>query len=182
MEFESPVVRDAPLDDRLEEALVCLVREGLRQQGRLCLRLQGESMWPTIPAGSLVEVESASPRDIELGDVVVWQRDGKLVAHRVVQRMGVEPGVCLITKGDNCSSSDRALPMESVLGRVRCTMNGEPVALGRGWFWVLRWHVRRFPDRLGRQLPGSLRALLKSLRDRVGRLLSRGFEVLWLRR
>jgi hypothetical protein len=182
MEFVSPAVRDAPLDDGLGEALVCLVQEGLRHHGRLCLRLQGESMWPTIPAGSLVEVEPVSTHDIKLGDVVVWQRDGKLVAHRVVQRMRAEPGVCLITKGDNCSSSDRGLPMEAVLGRVRRTMNADPAALGRGWFWVLRWHVRRFPDRLGRQLPGGLRALLKSLRDRAGRLLSRGFEVLWLRR
>jgi hypothetical protein len=182
MEFLSPAIRDAPLDDRLGEALACLVQEGLRRQRRLCLRLQGESMWPSIPAGSLVEVERVSSRDIKLGDVVVWHRDGKLVAHRVVQRIGAEPGIRLITKGDNCSSSDRALPMASVLGRVRRTLNGDAAAVERGWFWVMRWHVRRFTDRLGRRLPHSLRVLLKSLRDRLGHLLSRGVELFWLRR
>jgi len=92
IEFTSPQVSDAIADDRLNEALVALVRQGLRERGRLRMRLQGDSMWPTIPPGTLVEVERISAADIRLGDLVVWQQDGRLVAHRIVQRVRDDSG------------------------------------------------------------------------------------------
>jgi signal peptidase I len=189
MKFVAPAVVDVPRDDRLGEALALLVRQGLDQQGRVCLRLQGDSMWPTMPDGSLVEVERASPREIRLGDVVIWQDQGRLVAHRVVQKVGGRPICQLVTKGDNCSSSDQALPAEAVLGRVS-RVAGEDAVLARGSlrydlgaaFWILRWHVRRIPDRVGRRLPERWGIPLRRWRDHLGQHLSRGFRVLWLRR
>ena len=114
----SPAVTAPSSGEHLGGALASLVREGLHERGRLRLRLQGDSMWPTIPAGSLVEVENVAPSDVRLGDVVLWQQGGKLIAHRVVQRTHDGSYCLLVTKGDNCSVSDHLLSLDAVLGRV----------------------------------------------------------------
>lgn len=190
IEFTSPQVSDAIADDRLNEALVALVRQGLRERGRLRMRLQGDSMWPTIPPGTLVEVERISAADIRLGDLVVWQQDGRLVAHRIVQRVRDDSGAHLVTKGDNASSRDHLISPEMILGRV-CRLFGEAVAVQEcgsfqyrlvAAFWVLRWNVRRPLDSMGRPLPASAKATLKRWRDSLGYRLSQGLQALLPRR
>jgi hypothetical protein len=174
----------------LHEALVALVRQGLRERGRLRMRLQGDSMWPTVMPGTLVEVERVSPADIKLGDLVVWQDEGRLVAHRIVQRVRDGSGVRLVTKGDNASSQDCSIPPQMILGRV-CRAFGEAGATKDfGSFryrlvaasWVLRWNVRRPLDGMGRPLPASAKVTLKRWRDSLGYRLSKGLQAFLLRR
>ena len=190
IEFTSPQVSDTIADDRLSEALVALVRQGLRERGRLRMRLQGDSMWPTVTPGTLVEVERISPADTRLGDLVVWQHEGRLVAHRIVQRVWDGSEVHLVTKGDNASSRDHLISPEMILGRV-CRLFGQADAVQNcdtfRWrlvaaFWVLRWNVRRPLDSMGRPLPASAKATLKRWRDSLGYRLSQGLQALLLRR
>jgi hypothetical protein len=154
------------------------------------MRLQGDSMWPTVTPGTLVEVERVSPADIRLGDLVVWQDDGRLVAHRIVQRVRDGSEVRLITKGDNASSRDYSISPEMILGRV-CRSFGEADAVQHfgsfqyrlvAAFWVLRWNVRRPLDSMGRPLPAGAKATLKRWRDSLGYRLSQGLQALLLRR
>lgn len=169
---------------------MALVRQGLRERGRLRLPLQGDSMWPTIPPGTLVEMEIVAPEDVELGDIVVWQADSGLIAHRVVQRIRDKAATQFVTKGDNSSSPDQLLTAERVLGRISWGQGLNEAVFARDavrykvgvFFWVLRWHLRRAPDRFGRYLPDSLRLPLKQIRDKLGYRLSEGFQGFWLHR
>jgi signal peptidase I len=189
MEFVSPAVSDIPFDHRLDAALAALAREGLRERGQIRLRLQGDSMWPTIPAGSLVEVVRTSADDLKVGDIVVWQRRGVLIAHRIVEKAQRGSDTFLVTKGDNSAASDRLLSQNAILGRVvaiygpdqqRLRRNGRPSRV-EAVFWMARWRVRSLLGALGRLLPDGLQKPLVRFRDRLGLYLSRGFRSVWLR-
>jgi signal peptidase len=187
--FAAPAISDLRGDTRLGGALAALVREGLRQQGYVRLRLQGNSMWPTIPAGSLVEVESIGTAGIRLGDIVVWQSGGDLIAHRVVHRVRDGATLGLVTKGDNASAADQGLAPSAVLGRVVSVHRaGEAAIARRGWartleevFWISRWHLRSLTGAVGQFLPAGLQRPLVRFRDRLGRCLSVAFSLILLR-
>jgi signal peptidase I len=189
MEFVPPTVADIPTDHRVGAALAALVRDALCERGRLRLRLQGDSMWPTIPAGSLVEVERTFPDDLRLGDIVVWQQGEVLIAHRVMERVRRGSEVFLVTKGDNSSGPDQLLSQEIILGRVAAILGPDQQMLRQSsrsrrleaLFWLARWHIRSRLGALGRLLPHRLQKRLVRFRDRLGLYLSRGFRSAWLR-
>ena len=189
LEFDSPRVLDLPADERLREAVASLVREAVQERGRLRLRLQGDSMWPTILPGDLVEVRRVSTIGVKLGDIVIWERSGELIAHRVVGKVRENWDLLLITKGDNSARADQRLSPRAVLARVTGVVRPDGPGLRRvgSWrrlevvFWLLRWRIRSFLGRLGRVLPWRLRWALRWLRDRLGHCLSWGFKAGFLR-
>ena len=189
MGFTPPMISDDRAGDRLGEVLVSLVRKGLHEQERLCLRLQGDSMWPTISPGSLVEIEHISPHDVRLGDIVVWQQGEELIAHRVVQKVRSGSGILLVTKGDNRPGSDQLLSQRAVLGRIAGHYGPNDLKLERdSWrgrlaaaFWVSRWRLRSFLDEFGRLLPRRFQWPLIRFRNYLGHYLSLGFRVAFLR-
>lgn len=50
--------------------------------------LQGDSMAPGIPDGATLDVEPAAPGATFAGEVVVFERGGRLTAHRCVADLG----------------------------------------------------------------------------------------------
>jgi signal peptidase I len=188
MEFAPPVVSDAPVDDKLARALNALVRQALQERGLVCICLHGDSMWPAIPAGSVVDVQRISAADIRLGDVVVWQKGPDLIAHRVVQKVRSDAALLLRTRGDNCADCDQLLSPQQVLGRITGIRQGQDTprrATGQpspeAVIWVTWWHVRSFLSSVGRILPVSIRRPLVWVRDRTEHLLSQGVAKVFLR-
>jgi signal peptidase I len=188
-DFVRPLVSDSSLDDRLNDALLSLVQQALSEHGWIRLHLRGDSMWPTIPAGNLVEVERVVPDAVRPGDIVLSQRAGALVAHRVVQRARENGEELLVTKGDNCSSSDKLLAPASVIGRVSTIYRGDDAVAeragrsARSWaaFWLWRWRIRSSLDRAGRLLPRGVQWPLIRVRNSIGACLSHGFRLAFLR-
>jgi signal peptidase I len=108
-----------------------LAEEIVRSFGELRLRVFGTSMVPSILPGDLISVQRASVSDISRGDVVLYSREGRMFAHRVVACMGSpeEPlkrqeKPHLITRGDRLSYNDAPVCSGELLGRV--------VSLNRG--------------------------------------------------
>jgi len=79
-------------------------------------------MEPTIPPGSVVVGVRGEPR---VGSVVVLDRGGSLVVHRVVHINSTH----VVTKGDACVENDPPTPVEDVLCVVVFHVRGEAVAL-----------------------------------------------------
>ncbi len=105
---QSPRVRGAPggtvtgPDDRqqLFDAWLTLTDPAADFPGTVSLPMLTGSMAPAIPVGSRLVIAAARRRPFGVGDVVVFERDGKLVAHRLLFALGFGPGALYLEKGD----------------------------------------------------------------------------------
>ncbi len=100
-----------------------LAGEVLRSSGRLRLRVTGWSMLPTVMPGDTLIVEKV-PGVISRGEIVLFSRDQRLFAHRVVSTPTVHSDH-VITQGDGMPHPDPPVAASELLGRVsRIVRNG----------------------------------------------------------
>lgn len=90
-------------------------------------------MGEAIRSGDVVEVEPIKIAQLTRGEIVLFERQGRLVAHRLLAVLD-EPGrgPRLIVRGDNLPVCDRPVPAYAVLGRVTRVRRGLYAFL-RGW-------------------------------------------------
>jgi signal peptidase I len=114
-------------------ALKCeLASEMLRSSGMLRLRVAGWSMLPALVQGDLLVFERATRDELSEGDIVLFGRDGRLFAHRVI---GVSTGRkegSVLTQGDAVPRPDPPVADRELYGRVlRIVRNGKPMQPAR---------------------------------------------------
>lgn len=107
-----------------------LASEVLRSTGKLRLQVTGWSMLPTVMPGETLEVESLGnagvSRQVARGDIVLFRRDGRLFAHRVVTVASDSGSEQIVTRGDGMPHADSPLDSSDVLGKVsRIFRDGE---------------------------------------------------------
>ena len=95
-----------------------LVGDVLRSFGPLRFPATGWSMLPAVWPGDTLVVERVSKDQIQVGDVVVVGRDGKLCGHRVIRAAGDSQNPQWITQGDALPIPDRPVLENELLGRV----------------------------------------------------------------
>jgi hypothetical protein len=93
------------------EALVLSVRFGRTMR----LRVFGESMLPTLWPGDVVEIESCSLENVQAGEIVLAQRDDRLVMHRLLAHCGQNN---FLLRGDSVACPDPPFPSKALLGRL----------------------------------------------------------------
>lgn len=99
-------------------ALKCeLASEVLRSSGQLRLRVTGWSMLPSVWPGDTLLVERAASDQVSEGDIVLFGRDRRLFAHRVVARGAID-GARTITQGDGMPQPDSPVSDSELLGKV----------------------------------------------------------------
>lgn len=103
-----------------QRAAVELAREKLAQSSLVRLRVSSDSMAPLIEQGDTVLVRSVHPRDLRRGDLLLVERDGSFLVHRLVAAGAHD----VQTKGDNVSHADPAVALQEVLGRVVAVERG----------------------------------------------------------
>ena len=107
------------------EALGCeLAAEVLRCTGRLRLRVTGASMLPAVWPGDILSVRSHDVVEALPGDIVLFAREGRLVAHRVVERTLCEDRIQWVTRGDSVGGNDAPVSSHQLLGRVTAIERG----------------------------------------------------------
>jgi signal peptidase I len=95
-----------------------LIAEALRLGRSVRIRVTGTSMLPAIWPGDIIAV--AHSQMTSVGDVVLFMRNGRLFAHRVVRRDAAQ----FVTRGDAVMDCDPPLPLAQVLGRVTAVCDG----------------------------------------------------------
>lgn len=122
-----------------------LFLEVLRSFGAARLAVTGTSMLPAIWPGDVLEVRRQGVGDAQRGDVVLFLRDGRLVAHRVVERLDREGGNLLVTRGDRQRATDPPISNEELMGRVTKVLRGNRRKAPRLNFacWVGAWILTR---------------------------------------
>lgn len=101
------------------ETVACgLAAEVVRTFGTVCLRVLGTSMVPSILPGDLISVQRVGVSEVSKGEIVLWSREGRLFAHRVVACAGSLEKPLLITRGDRIRHNDPPVSPNQLLGRV----------------------------------------------------------------
>jgi signal peptidase I len=95
-----------------------LASEVLRSFGSLRFAATGWSMLPSVWPGDTLVVERVKPDLVQVGDVVLVGRDGRLCTHRVVSRVEGSGNPYWITQGDSMPTPDRPVAENELLGRV----------------------------------------------------------------
>lgn len=75
------------------------------------------SMLPDIPPGSTLVIAPCTATDVQRGDVVVFQTDNRLVAHRLIIQCTIGTLQVLFQKGD-CNSHGSWISPKRVKGKV----------------------------------------------------------------
>jgi signal peptidase len=111
MKLSSPVLDNA-------HAIKCeLAAEVLYSSGTLRLQVTGWSMLPAVWPGDTLVVESAGSDAVSEGDIVLFGRDRRLFAHRVIENSRfAEFGV--VTRGDAMPAADAPVSNGELLGKV----------------------------------------------------------------
>lgn len=84
----------------------------------LAYPVKGRSMLPNIVEGDLVFIRPCSTSDVNVGDIVVYQRGDTFIIHRVIEKVVVGKEVLLRTKGDNNPIPDTGLVDNKMLRGV----------------------------------------------------------------
>lgn len=101
-----------------------LAAEVIRSWGKLSLRVTGASMLPAIWPGDVLSVCSYNATEALPGDIVLFAREGKLVAHRVVKRIVHQDKIQWVTRGDSVGGNDAPVSSHELLGRVTAIERG----------------------------------------------------------
>ena len=122
-------------EPRAITALKCeLAAEVLRSSGKLRLQVTGWSMLPSVLPGDTLMIERATRERVANGDIVLFHREGRLFAHRVVanaDRRRQNP-LQIVTQGDAMASPDPPVRESELLGKINFIVrNGKLVEPGR---------------------------------------------------
>ena len=71
------------------------------------------SMQPTIDPGDVIFIKKVNVNDLEVGDVVTFQKEGFIATHRIIEMQEDK----IITQGDNNNLKDDPLDKSSIIGQ-----------------------------------------------------------------
>src|SRR5579872_2457183 len=144
-----------------------LATEVARSFGSLRFAAYGASMLPAIFPGDILQVRREAVDEFQAGDVVLFSRDSRFFAHRVICVEHNCDELTLIVRGDALATEDPPVHSAEILGRVvSLERDGKLIAASRKqslWRSILAWAMRR-SDSL---VSATLR--LHSLRTRITR-------------
>ena len=114
---------------KVDAAKCELASDVLRSSGALRLQVGGWSMLPSLWPGDTLIIERVMGGSVVRGDIILFGRDRRLFAHRVVEPMS---GACFLTRGDAMPAADPIVRSEELLGRVsQVERNGRSFVPGR---------------------------------------------------
>lgn len=90
----------------------------LENNHQLSFSMRGNSMYPMLKSGDVGIVKKCSIADIQIGDIIVFKQNGKLVAHRLVKIIVNNGTHLLVTKGDKNMHPDKPFTVEAFIGKV----------------------------------------------------------------
>ena len=82
-------------------------------------QVEGGSMAPSLVDGELALMRTARPGSLNLGDIIAFRRDGRLILHRLIGRRVRDDGALVFTtKGDANRGADSPILSSEVQARL----------------------------------------------------------------
>jgi signal peptidase I len=175
---DSPDINRPPLSAPILDAALEAWNQAREQH---FIPITGHSMQPLLRAGDRVLVAHGSA-GVRRGDVIVFQRQGGLVAHRVLRVESRPSGRVFLTKGDNSRRFDPLLSANEVVGRALAVeRGGRQISLDTAAWRAAGWLIA-LGTLGGTKLYAWGRAVKRRLwgpqPSRLAALLHRGAQVL----
>ena len=112
----------SPNPSNREHSVKCeLAGEILRSSGTLRLKVTGWSMLPSVLPGDTLVVKPAKGDSVSRGDIVLFGRNRRLFAHRVVERVQSSQ---ILTRGDSMARNKIAGPRAALHTMVSAANSG----------------------------------------------------------
>lgn len=111
------------------------ISQAILQKGKL-LRIPavGSSMFPTSQSGDTITVKPAKATDVSVGDVIVYVRGKRMIAHRLISKRIRNNEIVLICQGEFFSKPDPLIEGRQVLGKVVAVKrNGRNIRFDTFW-------------------------------------------------
>ena len=102
-----------------------LVDEVLRSFGTVRLQVTGSSMLPSVWPGDTLIIERQGVREVAVGDILLYCRKGRLIAHRVVSKPDTLEKSRVAVRGDAFPGPDELLLYSEILGTVSRIVRGK---------------------------------------------------------
>lgn len=106
------------LSEKIYDELYELAGSLLAGDHQLKLKVGGFSMFPFLRAGDVITIQKCSVEDVSRGDIIVFRKANKWVAHRLINAESSGSETILITRGDSCKKYDAPVTSESFVGKV----------------------------------------------------------------
>lgn len=100
--------------------LLNLCQEVLEKGDTFQFRALGGSMFPFIRSGDLLTTQAVDPTDLSIGEVLLYQREGRFFVHRLIKKKIINGTHLFISHGDHLPFSDPPIPSSQILGKVIC--------------------------------------------------------------
>jgi hypothetical protein len=81
-------------------------------------------MLPSIYPGDILTVRRTEIACVVPGDIVLYTREDRLYAHRIVEKICDREEIFLLTRGDTLAENDPAVSAAELLGRVASIVRG----------------------------------------------------------
>lgn len=119
-----------PFPSNEAHALKCeLATETLLSSGCLRLQVMGWSMLPAVRPGDVLVIHAAKLGQVSKGDIVLFGRDRRLFAHRVVKHRAAQGETSVLCRGDALLVCDSPVSGNELLGKVvSIVRNGRAMA------------------------------------------------------
>jgi signal peptidase I len=111
---------------KTRQTVVCrLISDVLQLSGRARVSVSGSSMLPSIRPGDNLLVQRTELNEVAPGDIVLFAREDRMFAHRVISQ-DIKDGIpCLVTCGDLLDKNDPPVFANELLGRVTSILRGQ---------------------------------------------------------
>lgn len=78
-----------------------MIKQAVATKGKANLSFSGKSMHPTLKDAMVVTISRFLPESIRVSDIIAYQQNNQIVAHRVIKIIKNNGEISFITKGDN---------------------------------------------------------------------------------
>ncbi len=100
--------------------LLSLCQDVLEKGSTFRFRALGSSMFPFIRPGDLLTTKAVNPIDLSIGDILLYQREGRSFVHRLIKKKTMNGALQYITHGDHLAFCDPTICSSQILGKVVC--------------------------------------------------------------
>lgn len=78
-----------------------LIKQAIATKNKANLPFIGKSMYPTLKDSMVVTINRILPEEVKISDIIAYQQDNLIAAHRVIDVIRDNGKLLFVTKGDN---------------------------------------------------------------------------------